>query len=400
MPFVNSDGARIYWRIDGRPESPPLMVVGSLGSDHAMWNPVIGALTRFFRVVRIDKRGHGASDVPDGDYKMEQLARDVLAVADKLGLQRFRYLGLSIGGMIGMQLAGTAGERIERMVLSNTSARVDPGMWAERIAAIRSGGMAAIADAVIGRFFTPAYAARNTEHYATVRQTLLSIEPTGYIGCCTAIRDMRLQPLLPGIQTPTLVVSGSFDPSTPPEQGRWIAQTIPNAHYLELPTAHFSPSEEPGRYADAVVRFLLGNDAPTSVTGRHRDENDRFDQGLTRRRQVMGDAYVDGRRSSVDDFTAGFDDLITRYAWGEVWTGPALDDRTRRLLVIAQLLAQARWDEFRLHVANGLAAELDAGELEALLMQSAIYCGMPAANTAFRHAAELLRKHRADTAPK
>ena len=267
MPFVNSDGARIYWRVDGRPEDPPLLLVGSLGSDHAMWNPVMGALTRSFRVVRIDKRGHGASDAPDGDYRMEQLARDVIAVADHLGLQRFRYMGLSIGAMIGMQLAGTVDGRIERMVLSNTSARVDPGIWAERIGAIRSGGMAAIADAVIGRFFTPAYVARNTEHHATVRQTLLAIEPQGYIGCCTAIRDMRLQPLLPGIAVPTLVVAGSFDPSTPPEEGRWIAQTIPNARYLELPTAHFSPSEEPERFAEATVRFLLGDDEPASVAG-------------------------------------------------------------------------------------------------------------------------------------
>ncbi len=267
MPFVNSDGARIYWRIDGRPEAPPLLLVGSLGSDHAMWNPVIDALTRLFRVVRIDKRGHGASDAPDGEYRMEQLARDVLAVADRLDLRRFRYMGLSIGGMIGMQLAGTVGGRIERMVLSNTSARVDPGIWAERIAAIRAGGMEAIADTVIGRFFTPAYAARNTVHQATVRQTLLTIEPRGYIGCCTAIRDMRLQPLLPGITVPTLVVAGSFDPSTPPEEGRWIAQTIPNARYLELPTAHFSPSEKPKRFADATVRFLLGKDDPASVAG-------------------------------------------------------------------------------------------------------------------------------------
>ncbi len=335
MPFAESDGARIYWRVDGRPEAPPLIMVGSLGSDHAMWNPVLGALTRFFRVIRLDKRGHGASDAPQGDYTMEQLGRDVLAVADAAGAQRFRYMGLSIGGMIGMWLAGNAPGRIERMVLTNTSARVDPSTFTDRIAAIRAGGLAAIADTVLGRFFTPAYAAKNTVHRATVRQTLLALQPQGYIGCCTAIRDMRLEPLLPGIQAPTLVVAGTYDPSTPPEQGRWIAQTIPGARYLELPTAHFSPSEQPGRFVAATVRFLLGEDT----------------------------------------------------------ADPVLDERTRRLLAIAQTIALGRWDDFRAQVSAGLAAELDPGELEALVAQSAGRCGAAAAKTAADLAAGLLREH-------
>jgi len=341
MPFATSDGVRIYWHVDGRAEAPPLLMVGSLGSDHAMWNPVMGALTRFFRVIRIDKRGHGASDAPDGAYSMEQLGRDVLAVADAAGVGHFRYLGLSIGGMIGMWLAANAPERVERMVITNTSARVDPRTFDERIAAIRAGGVAAIADTVLGRFFTPAYASRNTEHRATVRQALLALQPQGYIGCCCAIRDMRLEPLLPAIRVPTLVIAGSYDPSTPPEQGRWIAQTIPGAEYLELPTAHFSPSEQPGRFVDAAVRFLLG----------------------------------------------------------ELTQDPVLDERTRRLLAIAQAIALGRWDAFRTQVREGLGADLDAGELQAATAQARAACGEEAARTAARLAAELVREHEAATRP-
>lgn len=399
MPFVNCDGARIYWRVDGRPDAPPLLMVGSLGSDHAMWNPVIGALVRHFRVIRLDKRGHGASDAPQGDYTMERLGRDALAVADAAGAPRFRYMGLSIGGMIGMWIAGNAPERVERLVLTNTTARVDPSTFAERIAAIRAGGLAAIADTVLGRFFTPAYAARNTEHYATVRQTLLMLEPQGYIGCCTAIRDMKLEPLLARIVAPTLVVAGRYDPSTPAEQGRWIAQNIAGARYLELPTAHFSPSEQPGRFVDATVRFLLGADAPTEPAGRRIHEQQRHEQGLVRRRQAMGARGQDADETERGWFGEGLREIETRYAWGEAWSSPVLDDRTRRLLAIAHSVALGQWETFREQVRSGLTADLDPGELDALLMQSALQCGMPAANTALMHASELLRDHEAASRP-
>jgi 3-oxoadipate enol-lactonase/4-carboxymuconolactone decarboxylase len=393
MPFVTCEGVRIHWRADGRADAPPLVMVSSLGTDHAMWEPVMGGLTRYFRVIRLDKRGHGASDAPPGDYSMERLGRDVLAVADAAGAQRFRYAGLSIGGMIGMWLGANAPERVERLVLSNTTASVEPKLFHDRIAAVRAGGMAAIADGVLARWFTPHYAARNTPHYGTIRQSLLSIDPDGYVGCCAAIRDMSIAPGLVSIKAPTLVIAGTHDPSTPPEQGKRIAESIPHARYLELPAAHLAHSEQPGRWLEWTVRFLLGSDAPTSTAGRHVQEKRRFDEGLARRREVMGRDYVEGRIAGAEPFGAGFQDLVTRYAWGEIWTSPALDDRTRRLLVIAQTVALGRWEEFRLHVAQGLQAELDVAELEALLMQCAVYCGVPTANTAFHQAAELLRGH-------
>ena len=262
MPFVrSSDGTRIYWRLDGRPDKPPLVMVSSLGSDHAMWNPVLAGLEREFHVLRLDKRGHGASEVPVGDYALAQLGRDVLACADAAGWQRFHYAGLSIGGMIGMWLAQHAPQRLDHLVLSNTAARVDPSTFDERIRLIRSQGMPAIVDTILGRFFTGGYLARRTVHAATVRSTLLGIDPDGYAGCCAAIRDMDIATGLPGIATPTLVIAGSFDPSTPAERGREIAQAIPGARYLELPTAHFGHSERPRRWLEAVVPFLQGKAA-------------------------------------------------------------------------------------------------------------------------------------------
>ncbi len=390
MPFVQSDGARIWWRVDGRQDAPALLMVSSLGTDHSMWDPVMPALTQAFRVVRLDKRGHGASDVPPGDYSMEQLGRDALAVADAAGLDRFHYAGLSIGGMIGMWLLANAPQRIERAVLANTSAQMPPGAFDERIAAVRAGGMAAIADVTMSRWFTAPYLARRTPQMQTIRQGFLAVDPVGYVGCCAAIRDMALVPLLPRITAPVLVIAGASDPSTPPERGREIADAIPGARYAQLPAAHLSHMEQPARFADWVVRFLRGDDPTAGATGAYRHEADRYALGVARRKALLGDAYVEERLTRTPAFAAAFQDLVTRYCWGEVWTRPGLDDRTRRLAVLAMTIGQARWEEFRLHVDKGLAAGLDLAELEELLLQAAVYCGVPAANTAFHHALEVI----------
>ncbi len=351
-------------------------------------------LSQAFRVIRIDKRGHGASDVMHGDYSMDMLGQDVLAVADAVGAPKFLYAGVSIGGMIGIWLAAHAAERVQRLVLANTSAQVLAGSFDERITQVLLGGMPAIAEAVLGRFFTPAFAAKRSEHYETVKQTLLSIDPLGYAGCCAAIRDMNLLPLLARISAPTLVIAGSHDPATPPQMGQQIAQVIADARYIELPTAHFSHSEQPARVGDLMIRFLRGEavggglDEPAL---RQRAEQDRCKQGLERRKHVLGAAYVDERLAQTTEFTARFQDLVTRYNWGEIWSSPVFDDRSRRLLVLALCIGQGSWEEFRLQVEKGLAAELQAAELEELLLQAAIYCGVPVANTAFHHAQELLR---------
>jgi 3-oxoadipate enol-lactonase/4-carboxymuconolactone decarboxylase len=390
MPFAHSDGARIYWRLDGKPESPPLVLVNSLGTDHQLWAPVLSGLTRAFRVIRMDNRGHGASDAPAGPYSMEQLGRDVLAVADAAGLDKFHYAGVSIGGMIGLWIAQNAPHRLNRLVLANTSAYVDPAGFNARIDAVRAKGLAGIEDMVLARFFTETYRAKRTEHFETVRQTFLMLDPEGYNGCCAAIRDMSIAEGVPKIATPALVISGTYDQSTPAEHGQRLARELQNATYIELPTAHFSHSERPAHFLDAVVRFLqaepVGAIAPRAAS----TDTERFEKGLARRKQVLGEAYVDARIAAITPVNAAFQDFITRYAWGELWTRPVFDDRTRRLLVLAMMCALGRWEEFRMHVTQGLQAELDPLEAQEVLHCVAIYCGVPAANTAFHHLSEVL----------
>ncbi len=382
MPFVTRDGARLYWRSDGDPARSALLVGNSLGTDHALWDPVMPALTRHFRVLRFDMRGHGASEAPAGDYTIEDLARDALAVADAAGAARFSYAGISIGGMIGQWLGANAGDRIERLVLSNTSAKLAPDIWAERIAKVRAGGTAAIADGVLQRWFTARFLARNDERLATARTTLESADREGYIGCCAAIRDMDLRDLAPRIRVPTLVITGTHDLAAPKDHGEAIAAAIPGSQRVELPCAHIATIEMPGLYAHTLLAFLAK--APVTT------ERERYETGLARRKQALGASYVEERLKRVTPFNAEFQDLITRLAWGELWTRDVLDDRTRRMLVLAMTVALGRWEEFELHARAGLAAELSEFDLKEVLLLASVYCGVPAANTAFAKARELL----------
>ena len=382
MPFAQTDGARLYWRCDGPDGAPALLLSNSIGTDHALWDPVLPALTRAFRVIRYDARGHGASDAPAGEYSLERLGRDALAVADAAGAARFHFAGISLGGMTGMWLGAHAPERVDRLVLCNTSPYFGPESWSARIAAVRAGGMAAIVDMVMQRFFTPRYIERADAPFQTVRRTFLSIDPGGYAACGAAIRDMDLRPALGRIRAPALVVAGRFDQATTPEQGRAIAQAIPGARYAELPCAHIPTHEAGAALVEQLCRFLL---APQEDR-----ESLRYERGLARRKAVLGVEYVESRLKNRHEFTDEFQALITRYAWGELWTRPLLDDRTRRLLVLAMMVGLKSWEEFELHVRAGLGHELAPAELKEVLMLAAIYCGVPAANSAFAHARRLI----------
>lgn len=256
MPFVHREGARLYWRIDGHPDRPPLVLLNSLGTDHALWEPVMPGLLGHFRVLRTDKPGHGASEAREGEYSIAQLGRDVLAVMDAAGLQRAHLCGVSIGGMIGIWVAAHAPERVDRLVLSNTSAKLAPEGFVERIRLVRESGIAAIADAVLGRFFTPDFVARADARYHSVRTTLLQVDPAGYIGCCAALRDMDLRPLLARIAAPTLVITCRDDQSTPPAMGEAIAAATARARLVQWELAHIPFVEAPQQYVELLAGYL------------------------------------------------------------------------------------------------------------------------------------------------
>jgi 3-oxoadipate enol-lactonase len=259
VPLVRIDRCKLYYRLEGRDGLPVVMFAHSLGVDQGQWDPQVQDLLPHFRILRYDLRGHGASDAPPGDYSIAGLAEDALALAGALGIGPFAFCGLSLGGMIGQWLGANAGERLTRLVLANTSPKLaDPAPMEQRRVTVLRAGMAAVADAVMGRFFTPETLAGGGPAVATTRRTILATAPSGYAGCCAAVRDMNHMTLLGGIRTPTLVIGGERDFSTPwTGNGEVIAGAIPGAQSLLLPTAHLSNLEQPAAFTAALRRFIL-----------------------------------------------------------------------------------------------------------------------------------------------
>jgi 3-oxoadipate enol-lactonase/4-carboxymuconolactone decarboxylase len=390
MPFATNAGARLFWRTDGDPTRPAILLLNSIGTDLASWDRAAPYLLPHFCLIRMDARGHGASDATPGEYSLDLLAADALAVLDEAGAAKAAICGVSLGGMIGMALALAAPERVSALIAACTSPRMDRAAWEARIAAVQAGGTAAIADAALGRFFTEAFSAAHPEIVAGLRAALVGMSAAGYAGCGAAIRDMDLSASLAGLSVPTLVIGGERDVSTPfAGHGRLIADAIPGAAVCLLDSPHLAQVETPSAFAAAVTGFLR---RCVRGPGEAEAEAALYQAGLETRRRILGDAWVDQSLAARTPFNAEFQAMITRIAWHEIWNRPGLPPGTRRLLVLAITAALGRWEEFRLHVKAGLEQKgFDESELRETLMQVAIYAGVPAANTAFAEAAALLK---------
>jgi 3-oxoadipate enol-lactonase len=249
----------VHYDVSGPPGAPTVVLSNSIGSTPAMWYRQLPALTDRLRVVRYDHRGHGRSPVPQGPYDLADLGADVLALLDRLEADRVHWCGLSLGGMVGMWMAINAPERIDRLVLCCTSAKLGPpSMWAERAATVRAHGVDAIADAGIERWLTKGFIEREPEITAQVRAMLAATPAQGYADCCGVIERMDLTDRLGEIRAPTLVIAAAQDPATPPEHGERIAAAIPGARFaLVQDAAHLATVEQPDAMTELIADHLL-----------------------------------------------------------------------------------------------------------------------------------------------
>jgi 3-oxoadipate enol-lactonase len=246
---------RLAYQVDGPDDAPVVVLGGSLGTTRSMWEPQLPTLTERFRVVRYDHVGHGESAAPEGSCTIDVLGRELVMVLDAMRVPTVSYVGLSLGGMVGLWLASNAPDRIRRLAVVCTSARLGPSTtWTDRAAEVRARGMRSVADTVLARWFTPGFAATQPEVVATYRAMLLSTPVEGYAACCEVIAALDLRATLASVLAPTLVVAGADDPATPVHHSEAIASALPHARLAVVPeAAHLANVERP----DEVARLLL-----------------------------------------------------------------------------------------------------------------------------------------------
>lgn len=248
----------VHYELEGPEDAPVLVLSNSLGTTLEMWDDQAEVLRERFRLVRYDYRGHDGSPVPPGPYTIDDLGGDVLALLDRLGIDRFSFCGLSIGGMVGMWVASEVPGRVERLVLCCTSALLGPKeSWTERAKTAREHGVAVMEEMVLERWFTPRFRREHPEKVEKVGRMLRETPAEGYAGCCEAIREMDLRGRLGWIKAPTLVIAAADDPSTPPEHGEAIRDAIPDARMIVVEdSAHLVNIEHPEEVTRAIMEHL------------------------------------------------------------------------------------------------------------------------------------------------
>lgn len=260
MAFVQLAEGELHYQLDGPQGAPVLVLSNSLGTDLHMWDAQMAAFTEHFRVLRFDTRGHGKSLVTPGTYSIEQLGHDVLALLDALHIERAHFCGLSMGGLIGQWLGINAGDRLLKLVVCNTAAKIgDPSVWNPRIETVLRDGaaaMVALRDASIARWFTPDFAAANPAVASRITDMLAATSPEGYAANCAAVRDADFRDQLGSIKVPLLVIAGSEDAVTPPAGSHFIQEHVAGAEYAEFHAAHLSNVQAGAAFSERVVAFL------------------------------------------------------------------------------------------------------------------------------------------------
>ena len=257
MPTAESDGVPLHYEVSGNPRGPVLVLANSLGSNLHMWDKVLPAFESNCRVLRYDMRGHGESGVGLEPFTIEHLGQDVLRLLSEVEADRASVCGLSLGGLVALWLGIHAPDRVSRLILANTAARIGSReMWEQRIAMAQSEGMDSLAAIMPERWFTAGYRAQHPEEMKRIREMISATDPAGYTACCVVLRDTDLRREMGMVRAASLMITGAHDPATPPSDGRALHEAIHNSSYVELDASHLSAWERPEEFAGAVLQHL------------------------------------------------------------------------------------------------------------------------------------------------
>ncbi|WP_107406093.1 alpha/beta fold hydrolase [Streptomyces sp. EN16] len=408
------------------PEDAPVLVIGpSLGTTWHMWDRQIPELSQHWRVFRYDLPGHGGAPA-HASASVTDLADRLITTLDGLGIQRFGYAGCSIGGAIGADLALRHPHRVASLALVASSPRFGTAdEFRQRGVIVRTNGLEPMARTAPERWFTPGFAAAQPAIVEWAVQMVRTTDPGCYIAACEALAAFDIRGALGRIGVPTLVLVGAEDQVTGPAEARTLVAGIPDARLALVPGAsHLAPVEQPAAVSDLLLMHFstswqqdtsasipvlpivpgpakpaapfapvaeIAPAAPTPETFAPTPDA-RHDQGTKVRREVLGDAHVDAVNASADGFTEDFQELVTRYAWGEVWSRDGLDRRTRSCITLTALVASGHLEGLAAHTRAALRNGLTPAEIKEVLLQTAVYCGLPAAGAAFAVAQKVIQE--------
>ncbi|MFD7864192.1 alpha/beta fold hydrolase [Streptomyces sp. NPDC059783] len=410
----------LQYRFDG-PEDAPVLILGpSLGTTWHMWDRQIPELTQHWRVFRYDFPGHGGAPAHPATA-VGELADRLIATLDGLGVQRFGYAGCSLGGAIGADLALRHPHRVATLALVASSPRFGSAdEFRQRGVMVRTNGLEPMARTAPERWFTPAFAAAQPAIVEWAVQMVRTTDPGCYIAACEALATFDIRADLGRIGVPTLVLVGAEDQVTGPGDARTLVAGIPDARLALVPGAsHLAPVEQPAAVTDLLLTHVAASwqdtlaavplpvpvpplSAPVQPAGELTAAGappetvdgvrpDPYAKGMRIRREVLGDAHVDAVTAAADAFTGDFQELVTRYAWGEVWGREGLDRRTRSSVALTAVVASGHLEGLAAHVSAALRNGLTPAEIREVLLQTAVYCGIPAASAAFTIAQNVIR---------
>ncbi len=390
-------------------EAKPLLLVGpGLGTGvEALWQLAADELAEDFEVIGYDLPGHVHSPASTEPFTLAELADSAAAIiADHATAgRRVFFAGVSVSGGVALELALKHGDKFEAVAPICSAAKLGtPEAWKERAELVAKAGTPTMVTGSAQRWFAPGFIENHPERTTNLLHTLQNADRFAYAHVCGGLANYDVRDQLDQIKIPVLAIGGAVDPVCPPTDIEFIAENVANGTAVILQdVAHQAPLEKPEETAEALRQFFLGQEAGGAVTGSDGSAQDGeqtlqqvFDAGMKVRREVLSDAHVDRANANKDEFTEDFQDLISKYAWGTIWTRPGLDKRMRSAVTLTAMVAGGYWEELAMHVKAARRNGLSVEEIKEILLQTAIYCSVPAANVAFKTAKEALAEYDAE----